>query len=147
MDSLMMWLPYATKFRTFSQSTKCTKVNCARKFLRLQQVSCKQMSHGCHGKHNDHPKYSTNGYGDRVERQKSCKLASLHGHRTQLLAEPCIGLVSPVDLRFRDKQASTPDLDVDCESCVALDSPLELLFWDLNQDKGRQGMPVSSKGQ
>ena len=43
------------------------------------------------------------------------------GHRTQPLLSPASESSHP--LRFRATQASTPDRDADCESCVAPDSP------------------------
>ena len=60
-------------------------------------------------------------YGDRVERLESCKLASSLVHRTQSWLSRALDSSHP--LRFRTQRASNPDLDVDCESCVALDSP------------------------
>ena len=42
------------------------------------------------------------------------------------LAESGVGVVPP--LRFRATQASTPDRDADCESCVAPDSPINLSY-------------------
>ena len=50
-----------------------------------------------------------------------CKLASPLGRRTQPLLSPASESSHP--LRFRATQASTPDRDADCESCVAPDSP------------------------
>ena len=50
-----------------------------------------------------------------------CKLASPLGHRTQPWLSPASESSHP--LRFRATQASTPDRDADCESCVAPDSP------------------------
>ena len=64
-----------------------------------------------------------NWYGDRVERREWCKLASPLGHRTQPWLSPASESSGP--LRFQATRASTPDLDADCESCVApaADSP------------------------
>ena len=62
-----------------------------------------------------------NWYGDRVERREWCKLASPLGRRTQPLLSPASESSGP--LRFQATRASTPDLDADCESCVAPDSP------------------------
>ena len=59
-----------------------------------------------------------NWYGDRVERREWC---SPLGHRTQPWLSPASDLSQP--LRFRATRASTPNLDADCESCVAPDSP------------------------
>ena len=47
--------------------------------------------------------------------------ASPLGHRTQPWLSPSSESSQP--LRFHAKRASTPDLDADCESCVAPDSP------------------------
>ena len=62
-----------------------------------------------------------NWYDDRVEKHEWCKLASPLGRRTQPLLSPASESSHP--LRFRATQASTPDRDADCESCVAPDSP------------------------
>ena len=67
------------------------------------------------------PEKLYNWYDDRVERREWCKLASPLGHRTQPWLSPASESSHP--LRFRATQASTPDRDADCESCVAPDSP------------------------
>ena len=62
-----------------------------------------------------------NSYGDRVERRECCKLDRPLGHRTQPWFSPASESSHP--LRCRAKRASTPDRDVDYESCVVSDSP------------------------
>ena len=78
------------------------------------------MSHSCHSKHDNRSKMY-DWYSDRVERREWCKLASPLGYRTQPWLSPASESSQP--LRFRATRASTPDLDVDCESCVVPDSP------------------------
>ena len=56
-----------------------------------------------------------------VERHESCKLASPLRHRTQSWLSCASDSSHP--LRFLVKRAPIPDLDMNCESCVAPDSP------------------------
>ena len=79
-----------------------------------------------------------NWYGDRVERREWCKFASPLGRRTQPLLSPASESSGP--LRFQATRASTPDLDADCESCVAPDSPNLSISWMnwMNQSSNAQ---------
>ena len=67
------------------------------------------------------PEELYNWYDDQVERRESCKLASPLRHQTQPWLSCASESTHP--LRFPAKQASTPDLVVNCESCVTPDSP------------------------
>ena len=109
------------------------------------QVSRKRMSDGCHSKSDDRPKNCTTLYDDRVERREWCKLASPLGHRTQLWLSPASD--SSHSLRFRATQASTPDRDADCESCVAPDSPNLSIIDVYVIDTKQQQMGIQLSGQ
>ena len=76
-----------------------------------------------HSKNDDRPKNCTTG---TMIEQKGVSGASSPvpgplGRRTQPFLSPASESSHP--LRFRATQASTPDRDADCESCVAPDSP------------------------
>ena len=86
-------------------------------------MSRERTSHSCHSKCDNRPKNCTTCTVIELEGVSGhwCKLASPLGHQTQLLLSPASDSSEP--LRFRATQASTPDRDADCESCVAPDSP------------------------